>query len=55
MVNVPSDDIVLSTFKRITVWKLANFYWSNNIRNCLNKTLFNNLIFHINDQIKKLT
>ena len=29
MVNVPSDDIVLSTFKRSTVWKLANFNKNN--------------------------
>lgn len=24
MMSIPSDDIVLSTFKRITVWNLAN-------------------------------
>jgi len=40
MINIPPDDIVLSSFKRITVWNLTN----SNQNSILDKALTTNIL-----------
>ena len=42
MMSVPSDDIVLSSFKRITVWNLANSSCNQTLEKVLSRSILSN-------------